>query len=58
MKAFACGDVVPGCDAHWVSSDEDAVVARVVDHARAVHGMTEVPAELVAAVRLGLGSAP
>jgi predicted small metal-binding protein len=58
MKAFACGDVVPGCDAHWISSDDDAVLARVADHLRAVHGLAEIPAEFAAAVRTHVVSTP
>ncbi len=51
MKAFACGDVVPGCDARWVCSGDDEIMHEVAQHAAAVHGLTEVPAHLVAAVR-------
>ena len=51
MKSFACGDVVPGCDARWVCSSEDEVLANVARHASDVHGMTQVPVELVQAVR-------
>jgi predicted small metal-binding protein len=51
MKAFSCGDVVPGCDAHWVCSTDDDVLAAVAQHAAEVHGFTSVSADLVAAVR-------
>ncbi len=51
MKTFACGDVVPDCDATWVCDTEDDVLHAVAIHARADHGLIEVPAELVAAVR-------
>jgi predicted small metal-binding protein len=51
MKSFACGDVVPGCEAHWVCDTEDDVLHAVAMHARADHGLVEVPAELVGAVR-------
>jgi predicted small metal-binding protein len=51
MKSFACGDVVPGCDATWVCSTEDELLAEVARHARADHGLTEIPAELVAQVQ-------
>ena len=50
MKSFACGDVVPGCDATFVGADESAILAEVAGHAAARHGLTEVSAELVAAV--------
>lgn len=51
MKAFACGDVVPGCEARWVCSSEDEILARVGEHAAAVHGLTDLAPELVRAVR-------
>jgi predicted small metal-binding protein len=54
MKLFACGDVVPGCDARWVCTTEDEVLAQVAQHAAEVHGLTEVPAELVDAVRASI----
>ncbi|MCX6498959.1 MAG: DUF1059 domain-containing protein [Arthrobacter sp.] len=51
MKSFACGDVVPGCEARWVCSTEDEILVKVGAHAAAVHGLTELPAELVGSVR-------
>lgn len=51
MKSFACGDVVPGCDATFVCPTEDEILAAVARHARADHGLIEVPAELVEQVR-------
>lgn len=58
MKSFACGDVVPGCTARWEEPSDEAVLARVADHAAVVHGMMEVPAELVAAVRASIRTTP
>jgi predicted small metal-binding protein len=54
MKSFACGDVVPGCSARWEEPSEDALVAHVAEHAGAVHGLVEVPPELVEAVRAAI----
>jgi predicted small metal-binding protein len=51
MKRFACGDVVPGCDATFVCDTEDDVLFQVAQHAAAVHGMAEVPDSVVAQVR-------
>lgn len=51
MKQFACGDVVPGCDARWVCDTEDEILARVAVHAREAHGFDAVPPELVDEVR-------
>jgi predicted small metal-binding protein len=51
VKSFACGDVVPGCEARWVCDTEEEILAAVARHAGADHGLTEVPDELVAQVR-------
>lgn len=51
MKRFACGDVVPGCDATFVCSTDEDVLAEVARHAARDHGLSEVPAELVEQVR-------
>ena len=51
MKQFACGDVVAGCDARWVCSTDEELLALVGAHAIEDHGMTEVPDELVEQVR-------
>ena len=51
MKQFACGDVVPGCDARFVCSDEEQLLAGVASHAAAIHGMTTVPDHIVDEVR-------
>ena len=51
MKQFACGDVVPGCDARWVCDTEDEILAHVAVHAREAQGLDAVPPELVDEVR-------
>jgi predicted small metal-binding protein len=51
MKAFVCGDVVPGCDARFVCASDDEILGMVAEHAASVHGLTTVPDELVAEVR-------
>jgi predicted small metal-binding protein len=58
MKQFACGDVVPGCDARWVSESEQELLAHVAQHAMSDHGMTEIPDELVTQVRSRIISVP
>lgn len=50
MKSFACGDVVPGCEARWVCSSEDEILVNVAAHAAATHGLVELPPELVQSV--------
>ncbi|RBY93882.1 hypothetical protein DQ244_00425 [Blastococcus sp. TBT05-19] len=51
MKHFACGDVIPGCDATFTAPDEGGIFAQVGPHAAHAHGVTEVTPELQAAVR-------
>ncbi len=51
MKQFACGAVVPGCEAVFRAPDEPAILAQVAEHAARDHGIAEVSGELVAAVR-------
>jgi predicted small metal-binding protein len=51
MKRFACGDVVPGCDATFVCDSADDILVQVARHAAAVHGMAEVPASVADQVR-------
>jgi len=51
MKKFSCGDVVPGCQAHFEGDDDDAILAQVAEHARNDHGMSAVPDEVVAQVK-------
>ncbi len=57
MKQFACGDVVPGCDARWVCDTDDEILAQVAVHARDVHGLDDIPPELVDEVRSRISSA-
>jgi predicted small metal-binding protein len=54
MKSFACGTVVPGCDGVVTGETDDDVLAAAADHAARAHGMTEVPAEVVGAIRAGI----
>jgi predicted small metal-binding protein len=51
VKSFACGDVVPGCEARWVCSTEDEILVNVAAHAASAHGLTELPADVVRSVR-------
>jgi predicted small metal-binding protein len=54
MKQFACGTVVPGCDGVVTGETEDEVLAAAAQHAASAHGMTEVPAEVLDAVKAGI----
>ncbi|MCW2497312.1 DUF1059 domain-containing protein [Jatrophihabitans sp.] len=51
MKSFACGEVVPNCEASWVCSTEDEILVQVARHARQDHRLDSISPELVEAVR-------
>ena len=51
MKQFSCGDVVPGCQMVFHADTDDAILQQVAAHATADHGMTDIPPEVVTAVR-------
>jgi len=56
MKSFSCGAVVPGCTATFSAETEDGILEQVARHARADHGLDEIPAELVAQVRANIAA--
>ena len=43
---IACTHVVPGCTFEADAATEEELIAKVVAHAEAVHGITEVTPEL------------
>ncbi len=57
MKQFACGTVVPGCDGVVTGESDDEVLSAAAVHAEEAHGMTEIPADLVAQIREGITEA-
>jgi len=57
MKQFACATVVDGCDGVVTGATEDDVLAAAAAHAAEAHGMSEVPDEVVAAIRAGITDA-
>ena len=54
MKAFSCGDVVPGCDKRWVRESDDELLREVASHAREDHRITSISDELLASVRAAI----
>lgn len=55
---LACGDVMPGCTAQLSGATRDAVMAAVVAHAAADHGITDPDAETVAVIESKLVEVP
>jgi predicted small metal-binding protein len=51
MKRFSCGDVVPGCKTVFRGQTEADILTQVAGHARADHGLQQVPDALVEQVR-------
>jgi predicted small metal-binding protein len=54
MKEFYCGAVVPDCSTRFRGETEDAILEQVAQHARADHGMDEVPDDVVGQVRANI----
>jgi len=50
MKRFSCGDVVPGCTKKFSGTTNEEILAAVAQHARADHGLANVPDDVVQAV--------
>lgn len=50
MKEFACGDLIPGCDARFTAPSNEMILEQVARHARHDHGLVSVPDELVSSV--------
>ena len=57
MKQFACGTVVDGCDGVVTGETDEEVLAAAARHAAEAHGMTEVPDDVVAAIKAGITDA-
>jgi predicted small metal-binding protein len=54
MKQFACGTVVDGCDGVVTGETDEEVLAAAAKHAAEAHGMSEVPDDVVAAIKAGI----
>lgn len=54
MKKFECNTVVAGCDGVVTGETDDDVLAAAAEHAAQAHGMSDVPDEVVAAIRSGI----
>jgi predicted small metal-binding protein len=54
LKRIACNDVVPGCGFTATAATEEDLVAKVAQHARDVHGVSEVTPELAAKVKAAI----
>jgi predicted small metal-binding protein len=50
-KKFACGDVVNGCAWTTRANTDEELFASISEHAKTVHGMTEIPDALLQKVK-------
>lgn len=51
---FQCANVVPGCEGIVRAETRDEVVQAAANHAASVHGMDELPAEVVEKVKASI----
>lgn len=58
MKQFSCGAVVPGCTATFTAKTDDEILGQVAAHAKEDHGMQDVPADVVDAVKANIQEVP
>ena len=47
---LACGDVMPGCSAHFENSSKDALLSDVARHAASAHGITDITPDILRTV--------
>lgn len=55
MKRFACGDVVPGCQARFTGDSDESILAQVAEHAHDAHGLDQVTPGLRASILAAIG---
>ena len=57
-QTIACERVVPGCKFEAEAPTEEELLAKVAEHARQEHGVTEVTPELLAKVKAAVTTKP
>jgi predicted small metal-binding protein len=57
MKQFECGQVVEGCEGVVTGETEEEVLAAAARHAAEVHGMTEIPDDVLEKIQSGIANA-
>lgn len=53
-KKLCCRDVGVDCDAEIVAETEEELMGKVAEHAKTVHGMTEISEETAAKVKAAI----
>ena len=54
VKTYTCRDVGVDCDWAASSETEEGLLEIIAEHAKNVHGMTEIPPELAAKVKAAI----
>ena len=47
---LACGDVMPGCSAHFENADRRQLMADLGGHAASAHGITSISPDMMASI--------
>jgi predicted small metal-binding protein len=53
-KELRCGDLMPGCQAVVEGKDEAEVMAKAAEHAKAAHGLQQIPPDVASKVRAAI----
>ena len=56
-KELECGDLMPGCDFKAEADNMADLMEQVVDHAKEVHGITEITPDLAQKVQSAIRDA-
>ena len=56
-KLLKCKEIFPGCEGEVRAESEEEVVRIAVDHARVVHGVTEIDDAMAAQVKAAVRNA-
>ena len=54
MKQIECRALIPGCDWTARAATEEALLQKVIEHAAAAHGVSEVTPELASRVKAAI----
>ncbi len=53
-KIIRCADLMPGCNAVVEGKDADEVMTKAAEHAKKVHGVATIPADMIPKVKAAI----
>ncbi len=53
-KKFKCADIGMKCGFEATANTTDELMPKIADHAKAAHGMTEIPKDILAKVQAAI----